>query len=195
LKPNETALLDRAKAGDKSAMSELIHSHTHSVYNVGLRILQDPMEAEDVLQETFLQFMHSLNSFRGDSSLGTWLYRVATNKALEKIRKKNKAGVQVELEDLDDEPLKGSDIRSWPEDVAQLWKENSVQSCLKEALASLPDGNRSVFILRDLEGYSTKETAEALNLSVANVKIKLMRARLFLRDKMAHNLHCVEANS
>jgi len=195
LNPNETALLDRAKAGDKSAMSELIQLHTHSVYNIGFRILQDPMEAEDVLQETFIQFMRSLNSFRGDSSLGTWLYRVATNKALEKIRKKNKSGVQIDLEELDYEPLKGSEIRSWPEDVDQLWKENSVQSCLKEALASLPDGNRSVFILRDLEGYSTKETADALNISQANVKIKLMRARLFLRDKMAHNLHCVEANS
>ncbi|MCH7613206.1 MAG: sigma-70 family RNA polymerase sigma factor [Candidatus Marinimicrobia bacterium] len=101
----------------------------------------------------------------------------------------------MELDKLDFEPLIGNQILSWPEEVEQMWKDQSIQSCMKAALEKLPESHRAVFVMRDLEGMSVKETATLLDLSESNVKVQLMRARLFLRDNLAKNLHCIEANA
>lgn len=157
--------------------------------------MQNETEAEDVLQETFLTMVRKLDTFAGKSALSTWLYRIATNIALGKIREKQKWKTDVELNDLDFEPLIGRQILSWPEEVEQMWKDQSIQACMKAALAKLPESHRAVFVMRDLEGISVKETATLLDLSESNVKVQLMRARLFLRDNLAKNLHCIEANA
>ena len=191
----EKTLIKQAKLGDNSALNTLIKTHAPVVYNTAVRILQNEAEAEDVLQETFIILIEKIRAFKEKSSLSTWLYRVATNVALGKIREKKKLGSMIELDVLDHEPLSGNEIRSWPQAVEKRWKDESIQSCLKDALAELPTLFRTVFILRDLEGYSVEETAKSLDISKSNVKVRLMRARLFLRDKMAHNLHCVEAAS
>ena len=191
----EKSLIEKAKLGDESALNLLIKNHAPVVFNTALRILQNESEAEDVLQETFIIFIEKIGSFEGRSSLSTWLYRVATNVAIGKIRAKKKEGSIVELDVLDHEPLTGHELRSWPEEIEKMWKDESIQSCLTEALKELPVIFRTVFILRDLEGHSVEETSKSLDISPSNVKVRLMRARLFLRDKMAHNLHCVEAIS
>lgn len=190
----ETELIKQAKSGNSKAMAELVRQHSANIYNVGLRLMQNETEAEDVLQETFLTMIRKLDTFAGKSALSTWLYRIATNIALGKIREKQKRKADVELDALDFEPLTGNQILSWPEEVNQLWKDQSIQACMKAALKELPESYRSVFVMRDLEGLSVKETAKLLDLSESNVKVKLMRARLFLRDNMAKNLHCIEAN-
>ncbi|MBT3180198.1 MAG: sigma-70 family RNA polymerase sigma factor [Candidatus Marinimicrobia bacterium] len=192
---NEKALIEKAKEGDQSALSNLIHEHSTNVYNTGLKILQNKAEAEDVLQETFLIMIKKIQSFEGKSSLSTWLYRVATNVALGKIRENKKLGNTLELDALDYEPLKGSQIKSWPTDLEKRWKDESIKACLERSLAELPTHFRLVFILRDLEGYSVESAAKSLGISKSNVKVRLMRARLFIRDKLATNLHCVEAVS
>lgn len=157
--------------------------------------MQNETEAEDVLQETFLTMVRKLDTFAGKSALSTWLYRIATNIALGKIREKQKWKTDIELNDLDFEPLIGRQILSWPEEVEQMWKDQSIQACMKAALAKLSESHRAVFVMRDLEGISVKETATLLDLSESNVKVQLMRARLFLRDNLAKNLHCIEANA
>lgn len=157
--------------------------------------MQNETEAEDVLQETFLTMIQKLDTFGGKSALSTWLYRIATNIALGKIREKQKRNADMELDKLDFEPLTGNQILSWPEEVEQMWKDQSIQSCMKAALEKLPESHRAVFVMRDLEGMSVKETATLLDLSESNVKVQLMRARLFLRDNLAKNLHCIEANA
>ena len=157
--------------------------------------MQNETEAEDVLQETFLTMVLKLDTFGGKSALSTWLYRIATNIALGKIREKQKRNADMELDELDFEPLTGNQILSWPEEVEQMWKDQSIQSCMKAALEKLPESHRAVFVMRDLEGMSVKETATLLDLSESNVKVQLMRARLFLRDNLAKNLHCIEANA
>jgi len=193
LSRTETYLIEKATSGDSKAMAELVKIHSGAIYNIGVKLLQDRGEAEDVLQETLLTMMQKLNTFSGHSALSTWLYRIATNIALGKIREKKQRQKEVGLEELDFEPLSGRQILSWPEEVDLMWKNESNQSCMKAALEKLPDSYRAVFVMRDLEGMSIKETAELLELSESNVKVQLMRARLFLRDHLAKNLHCIEA--
>lgn len=176
-------------------MAELAKIHSGAIYNVGMKMLQDNGEAEDVLQETLLTMIQKLKTFSYQSALSTWLYRIATNIALGKIREKSKREKEVQLNSLDFEPLGGNQILAWPDEVDLMWKNQSVQSCMKTAMEKLPDSYRAVFVMRDLEGMSIKETAELLELSESNVKVKLMRARLFLRDNLAKNLHCIEANA
>lgn len=191
----ETELIKQAKSGDSKAMAELVKQHSSKIYNVGLRLMQNESEVEDVLQETFLTMIQKLESFKGKSTLSTWLYRIATNIALGKLRDKQKRQSDMDLDELDFEPLTGTQILTWPEEVNQMWKDKSIQSCMKAALEKLPESYRTVFVMRDLEGISVKRTANMLDLSESNVKVRLMRARLFLRDNMAKNLHCIEANA
>ncbi|MCH7764746.1 MAG: sigma-70 family RNA polymerase sigma factor [Candidatus Marinimicrobia bacterium] len=195
MQQTETDLIKQAKSGDSKAMAGLVKRHSANIYNVGLRLMQNETEAEDVLQETFLTMVLKLDTFGGKSALSTWLYRIATNIALGKIREKQKRNADMELDKLDFEPLTGNQILSWPEEVEQMWKDQSIQSCMKAALEKLPESHRAVFVMRDLEGMSVKETATLLDLSESNVKVQLMRARLFLRDNLAKNLHCIEANA
>lgn len=192
---SEIELIKQAKNGDSQALAKLVKKHSSAIYNVGLRLMQNESEAEDVLQETFLTMVQKLNMFAGKSALSTWLYRIATNVALGKLRDNQKWQSHKDLNDLDYEPLTGSQILTWPEEVDQMWKDQSIQSCMKAALNELPESYRAVFVLRDLEGMSIKRTAKMLDLTEANVKVRLMRSRLFLRDKMAKNFHCIEANA
>lgn len=191
----EEQLIKKAKSGDTKAMAELVKYHSADIYNIGLRFMGNKSEAEDVLQETFLIMLKKLNTFEEKSALSTWLNRIASNIALGKLRDKKKREGDIELDNLDFEPLTGKQIKSWPEALDKMWKNQSVQSCLKTALIKLPESYRSVFVMRDLEGLSVKETASMLKLSESNVKVRLMRARLFLRDNLAKNLHCIEANA
>jgi RNA polymerase sigma-70 factor, ECF subfamily len=192
---NEITLIEKAQDGNQTAISELVHLHASNVYNTALKILQNEQEAEDVLQETFLIMIKKIKSFKEKSKLSTWLYRIATNISLGKIREKKKLGQIMELDELDYEPIKGSQLMSWPKDVEKRWKDESIRICLERSLAELPENLRTVFILRDLDDYSVDATSNALNISKSNVKVRLMRARLFIRDKLANNLHCVEATS
>ena len=191
----EEQLIKKAKSGDTKAMAELVKYHSADIYNIGLRFMGNKSEAEDVLQETFLIMLKKLNTFEEKAALSTWLNRIASNIALGKLRDKKKREGDMELDNLDFEPLTGKQIKSWPEALDKMWKNQSVQSCLKAALIKLPESYRTVFVMRDLEGLSVKETASMLKLSESNVKVRLMRARLFLRDNLAKNLHCIEANA
>lgn len=191
----EKELIQQAKSGDSTAMAELVKQHSSKIYNVGLRLMQNESEAEDVLQETFLIMIQKLDTFKENSTLSTWLYRIATNIALGKLRDKQNRQSDMDLDELEFEPLTGTQLLSWPEEVNQMWKDESIQSCMKAALEKLPESYRTVFVMRDLEGISVKRTANMLDLSESNVKVRLMRARLFLRDNMAKNLHCIEANA
>lgn len=181
-----------AKAGEKWAIAEIVSRESGRVYNLALKLLQNKEDAEDVLQETFLIFINKVQSFRGESSLSTWLFRVTTNVALNKMRAKELIDKDISIHDPDFESLKGYEIRNWPIHPEDEMDEKAFQDCLKVAMNALSEDYRIVFVLRDLEGMSTKETARLLNISESNVKIRLMRARLLLRDQLAIKLKCVE---
>jgi len=180
------ALLKRLQAGDPLAFAQLIEENQSQVYNLALRMLGDPQEAEDVLQETFLSAYKALPDFEGRSSLGTWLYRIASNASLMRLRKKRPDIIAVDeplaMDAGDSVPRQLVDWSHLPED--ELLSSESRQ-VMDEAVSELPEPLRIVFILRDLEELSTAETGEILGLSEGAVKTRLHRARLWLRERLS----------
>jgi len=192
---DEQTFIRAAQRGDRQAMAHLVETHSERIYNLALRLTRNREDAEDVLQETFLVMMNKLNTFSGQSSLYTWLYRIATNIALGKLRTKKPVDDSVSIHDPRFEARRKVDWQSWSPNLEQELNETEFQECLQQAIAQLPDHYRAVFVLRDLEGFSIKEAARILQLKESNVKVRLMRARLFLRDQLVHHLKCLEGRS
>jgi RNA polymerase sigma-70 factor (ECF subfamily) len=172
------ALIKKANSGNRSAFDELVARYEKKVYNLSCKMLGAEEDAKDALQETFLSAFKALDSFKGKSSFSTWLYRIATNVCLMKIRKKSFGLVSLDKL-LDIEPVDGSNSLSTTIDRDELKK------VLDSAIKSLPEMYRTVFILRDINGLSISETASVLKLSVPTVKSRLHRARSYLRDKVS----------
>jgi RNA polymerase sigma-70 factor (ECF subfamily) len=190
---SDTDLVARAKAGELDAFEVLTNRYEQRVYSLALRMLRQEQDAEDVTQQTFLSALENLGGFRGDASFATWLLRIATHAALKVIRKQ-KGLDTVSLEEATEE-ADGYDTIPHPEYIAdwrhspeQLVQKNEIQRMLDEALAKLDEKHRLVFLLRDVEGLSVKETAETLGLSEANTKVRLLRARLQLREQLTRTL-------
>jgi RNA polymerase sigma-70 factor (ECF subfamily) len=181
--------LEKLVAGDRAEFARLVDIYSGSIYRLGLKMLGNPQDAEDVLQNTFMNALLHLSSFEGRSSVVTWLYRIATNEALMLIRKR-KPEISIELEAQDGEAesiedLKPTVFADWsglPEDELLSLEGKSI---LDTTIQSLPETLRLVFILRDIEGLSIKETADTLNLTETNVKTRLLRARMYLRERLS----------
>jgi RNA polymerase sigma-70 factor (ECF subfamily) len=183
--PNEISL-EAIIAGDRAEFARLVDEYSSPIYRLGLRMLGNPQDAEDVLQNTFINALTHIQKFEGRSSIATWLYRIASNEALMLIRKKKP---EVNLDDVeggdDDEDLKPTQFVDWsglPED--ELLSGEGKQA-LNDSIDTLPESLRIVFLLRDVEGLSIKDTAEALNLTETNVKTRLLRARMHLREGLS----------
>ena len=178
--------LEALRSGDRAEFARLVDRYSPFVYRLGLKMLNSPQDAEDVLQETFIKAYRHLQGFDGRARVSTWLYRIATNEALMLLRKKHPDTISVnepwenELED--QEPLQIVDWCCLPE--AELMSEEARES-LDRAVDSLPASLRVIFLLREIEGLSTRDTAEVLNLSEAAVKTRLSRARLKLREDLS----------
>lgn len=179
-------LVARLQAGDQAAYAQLVEENAGKVYRLALRMMGNEADAEDVLQETFLNAFRSIDRFEARSSLSTWLYRIASNAALMRLRRKEPEQVSVdeplERDDGDLIPRQFFDFCCLPED--NLLRDEARAEMLR-AVEQLPPTLRGVFILRDIEGLSTEETAEALDLSLSAVKSRLMRARLKLREQLS----------
>ena len=179
--------IDALRAGDRAEFARLVNATSASIYRLALKMLDDPQDAEDVLQNTFMKAFQHLGEFEGRSSLPTWLYRIAANEALMLLRKRHpetsidEDGPQ-ENEDLDYRPIQLPDWTALPEDELL---SSEARDNLDRAIYQLPESLRIVFILRDMEGLSIKETCEALGLSESAVKTRLLRARLQLRDALS----------
>jgi RNA polymerase sigma-70 factor (ECF subfamily) len=186
-------LVTRAKAGELDAFEALTNRYEQRVYSLALRMLRQEQDAEDVTQQTFLSALENLGGFRGDASFATWLLRIATHAALKVIRKRSGLDT-VSLEQATEEAdgygtiPHPEYIADWRQSPEQLVQRNEIQRLLDDALAKLDEKHRLVFLLRDVEGLSVKETAEALGLSEANTKVRLLRARLQLREQLTQAL-------
>jgi len=188
---SERKLISCAQNGDKKAISTLVSKYSSRIYAVAFRLMQNEEDSEDVLQETFIIMLNKLDTFEGKSSLYTWLYRVATNVALGKLRKKKNIDDSMSWDKMEFENISSLEIANWPDHLEEKFDAIEFRKCLEKAMDELPDHYRTVFILRDLEGHSTRNTAQILDISEANVKVRLMRARLYLRDQLAYHLKCV----
>jgi RNA polymerase sigma-70 factor (ECF subfamily) len=171
-------LVKRAQEGDSDAFASLFHSHKARIYSVCLRMTNNTAEAEDLTQDAFLQVFRKLATFRGDSALSTWLYRIAVNTVLMHFRKK--ALRQVSL----DEPC-SQDAKVVRREYGS--RDDRLVGCvdriaLARAIKDLPDGYRTIFLLHEVEGYEHQEIAELLDCSVGNSKSQLHKAKLRIRE-------------
>ncbi len=178
--------LHALRQGDKAAFARLVELYADRLYNLTLKLTGDPFEAEDVLQETFISAYKHIHTFEGRSSLGTWLYRIAYNAAMMRQRKKQPDTVSIDepvtLDSGDMVPRQFFDWCCLPE--RDLLSSEALRY-MDEAIQLLPESLKPVFILRDIEGLSTAEVGEVLDLSIAAVKSRLHRARLFLRERLS----------
>ncbi len=180
----EENLVIMAQAGDEQAFTELVHRHESRVYTLALKMLQNPADAEDILQETFLSALRGLKTFRGESSFATWLYRIAYNATLMKLRT---ARPSVSL----DEALEGDEsdvpreLTDWTHEPEGALLNQEARAEMQVAVDMLSAALRSVFVLRDVDGLSTEETAAVLDVSVQVVKTRLHRARMILRNTLS----------
>lgn len=182
---DDAALAAQAKQGDKRAFTELVERYARRVFRVARHITKNDEDAEDVLQETFLKAYSRLNQFEGNSKFYTWLVRIAVNEALMRMRRgKNRVTVSLDQElETKDGSLK-RELPSDTEDPEEKLGRTELREGLTEAIDGLSETYRPVFVLRDVEGLSTEETAEMLDLSISAVKSRLLRARLQLRQKL-----------
>lgn len=177
--------LEALQAGDKAEFALMVDKYSAMIYRLGLKMLNNPQDAEDILQETFIKAFHNIDRFDGRASISTWLYRIATNEALMLLRKKRPDPISVETpwqeDDQEQEPLQIIDWCCLPESELM---SNEVWEYLDKAVEKLPNSLKVVFILRDIEGLSTRETATVLDISETATKTRLSRARLRLREEL-----------
>lgn len=182
---SEYNLIKKAKEGDKEALAQLVSKYSERIYNLALRILRNKEDAEDILQETFLTLLQKMNTFDGRSNFFTWIYRIATNASLMKLRKK-----KLVFAELPDNPEMEDQLRErafvdWSQDPSLNVQNKEIKKILNETISELSEIYRTVFILRDIENLSIRETSKILDISEENVKIRLRRARLFLRNRIS----------
>jgi RNA polymerase sigma-70 factor (ECF subfamily) len=178
--------LEALKAGDRAEFARLVDAYSTQIYRLAMKMLADEQDAEDVLQNTFMKALQSIRNFEGRSSLSTWLYRIAVNEALMSLRRqKPTIPVAMDYEEDEDDIQHPAQFTDWcclPE-VDLLSAE--AKKHLDEAIRRLPERLRLVFLLRDVEGLSIRETSEALDLTETAVKTRLLRARLNLREQLS----------
>ena len=185
----DTELVHHAKAGCLVAFECLVERYERRVYTLARRILRLPEDAEDVTQQTFLNALENLAGFREEASFYTWLMRIATHAAL-RVKRKREGLPTVSLEGLI-EPDEGyytvphpEFIADWRDTPERILEKAETKQLLDNAMEELDEKYRLVFWLRDVEALSVKETAEVLNISESNVKVRLLRARLQLRERL-----------
>lgn len=186
-------LLRRARGGEWEAFEGLVERFEPRVFALTQRILQQRQDAEDATQQTFISVMENLDRFREEASVSTWILRIATNQALTLIRRRRRANtipLESQARQSDDEaPLPHPEfIAQWEDDPAALAQRAEIRELLDDALTDLDEKYRLVFVLRDVEGFTTREAAEMLGISESNAKVRLLRARLQLRERLTRVL-------
>jgi RNA polymerase sigma-70 factor (ECF subfamily) len=181
----EMVLVTSAKAGDVGAFEELVRRYDRNVFRIAQHITQNREDAEDVVQDAFLKAYENLPQFQMQSKFYTWLVRIAVNEALMKLRRRRpERMVSLDEEVRTEEDSMPREIADWSPNPEQQYNQAELKDILGKTIQGLPPGFRTVFVLRDVEGLSTEETAEALNLSIPAVKSRLLRARLQLRERL-----------
>lgn len=178
--------LDALRAGDRVEFARLVEANYEMIYRLAIRMVNDPQDAEDILQETFLKAYRHLKGFDGRSRLSTWLYRIATNEALMFLRRKKLDTISIDetpdMADDDQEPMQIVDWCCMPEEEMM---SSEAKSYLDQAVGKLAPNLRVVFVLRDIQGLDTQEVSQVLDLSETAVKTRLSRARMQLREELS----------
>ena len=180
---SDTILIEQLIAGEQGAFDELVNRYTSKVYSLAFRVTKNAVDAEEVLQDTFMTVFRKVDKFEGKSSFSSWLYRVTVNAALMHLRKKKQdksTPVEAVLLDIGAEGMRANSTRESYTKVSN----GELASAIEVAVSKLPEDYRPVFILKDVDGLTSKEVSDVLGLSVAAVKSRLHRSRLMLRKTL-----------
>jgi RNA polymerase sigma-70 factor, ECF subfamily len=181
-------LIKAAKTGDQRAFSALVARYEETVYRFSFKICRDREKAEETLQDTFVNVFRKLESFDGKSKFSTWLYTIVTRNCLMKLRKTKMRSAEEPLEIFDgtstDQQGRGKEIATWEANPSEVLLDKELRTLLDRSIGKLPEEYRVVFVLRDVEGRSTQETAKILRLTQEATKSRLRRARAFLREEL-----------
>ncbi len=184
---SDSEIIERVQAGDKSGCAACIEKYGPRIYRLALRLMENEADAEDVMQETFLSTFKAIDKFEARSSLGTWLYRITYNAAMMRLRLPFPPTFSVDqsLDESDPTLSVPQQLYDWCCLPEKDFETGEVRSALENAIATLSPTLHSVFVLRELAGLSTEETAVSLDVSIEVVKTRLRRARLQLREEMS----------
>jgi RNA polymerase sigma-70 factor (ECF subfamily) len=182
---DESVLVHAAQQGDIAAFEALVKRYDRNVFRIAQHITQNREDAEDVVQDAFLKAYQNLTQFQGQSKFYTWLVRIAVNEALMRLRRRRPERMVSLDEDVKtEEDSMPREIADWSPNPEQQYNQAELKDILSRTIQGLPASFRTVFVLRDVEGLSTEETADALGLSIPAVKSRLLRARLQLRERL-----------
>lgn len=182
----EAMLITAILSGDREKFHDLIRPYEKQVYLTALALIKNETEAEDIAQEAILRAYRKLASFRGDAKFSTWLTAITLNEARSRLRIEKRAVLDsLDERDPEDGDYTPAALTDWREVPSEALERQEVRALMHQAVAELPDTFREVVVLRDIEEMSVNETAEALGISIALVKVRLHRARLLLQKKLA----------
>ena len=187
IKDNDFDLIQAINSGQTEKFHDLVKRYEQKLYNFSLRMCRNPSDAEDMVQDTFLNVFKYLKNFRYETKFKNWLYKVAASTCIKKRRKSKFApDKELSLDEFlpNDEAEKPDHVPEWALLPLDKLLNEELSSVINRNIISIPKKYRVVIVLRDIEGFSTAETAQILNLSPSNVKVRLHRARLYLRDKL-----------
>jgi RNA polymerase sigma-70 factor (ECF subfamily) len=184
----DAGLVVRLKRGDAGAFEEVLKKYETKVYNLARGLTHNDQDAQDALQDAFLGVFKNIAKFKEDCSLSTWIYRIAVNSALMKIRKRRQDDRTVSIDEAmpqyDDTGHRVASLPDWHPRADQLLLNKELGEYLRESIAALEPEYRTVLVMRDVEGLDNEEVARVVNLSVAAVKSRLHRARIFIRERV-----------
>lgn len=179
-------LLAKFKKGDQQAFELLVRKYKTTVFNTIYSIMGNAQEADDTAQEVFLKVYTKADSFKGESSFSTWLYRITVNRCIDELRRRKNKIISYETEFNQEEKLKLKDVLASREnDITEKLRQKELQDIIQKAMNSLPEKYRIILTLKEIEGLSYKEISQIMKISLAKVKIWLFRARQKLKGKLA----------
>ncbi len=187
-KKREFELIDRILSGQREEFYELIAPYQRRVYLTAFDILQVEADAEEVAQEAFLKAFRSLRSFRREAQFSTWLLRITVNEARMRLRKRREISLESVFPSHEETDYTPIALADWREIPGEALLREETRRLLRESIAALPEHYREIITLRDVNGLKNAETAEILGLTLANAKVRLLRARLMLRDLFVERL-------
>ena len=185
----EEALVSEFQAGKREAYDKIADIYQKKIYNLSYNLTRNQMDAQDVTQEVLLTLFRKINMFQGKSAFSSWVYRITLNASYMKLRSKKKEpniSIDEVMPFFNESGFQQQKIKDWSENTESLMFTNETRSVIKNAVDLLPEKEKVVFLLRDVEGLSTEKTGEILDLTVPAVKSRLHRARLFLRKKLSN---------
>lgn len=183
---NDLDIVHAALGGDAYAFEELVRRYDRKLLRIALSVTHNAEDAQDAVQEAFFKAFQKLGEFRAESKFSTWLIRIALNQSIMKVRKRRSTKeLSLDGDFQGNEATFPIDLTDWAPNPEQRYRTSELREILRKALQELPPVSRTVFVLRDLEGFSIEETAAAMNLTHAAVKSRLLRGRLQLRESLA----------